>query len=91
MYHQKNWMVDDCRSESEKKFHDLLNEILDVLADGKKVGRVRFTEMLGHITVAKSNLDNKQRGCWSGKHSSYCTCTQAHEGRSTDPWGRLNT
>lgn len=58
-------------------------EILCILRDyfsKPKLGRQQFTDIMGHVRNAIQHLENKRFGCYTGLHSSECTCTPTSPG-----------
>lgn len=73
--------------EAESK--DTLVLVREALTSNKPVGATAYRELMNVIRLVLEKLQNKEHGCDSGKHASFCTCKPGVPGVSVNsgrPW-----
>lgn len=60
----------------EQECRDIFEEIMDLMAPGKRLRYHDHMELLGRIKAAYYHLENKEYGCVTGRHSGRCHCLE---------------
>jgi hypothetical protein len=66
----------------ESESLDTLQIVRDLLVHGPVVRKESYVDVLGRVTRVLALFENMRMGCPTGKHSSYCSCRPAVEGKA---------
>lgn len=64
----------------EEECEDVLTALIDKIAVGHSIGRMDYVILMDRVRQAHRHLVNKRLGCWSGRHTDFCTCEPGKEG-----------